>query len=292
MTNPSWQRLSRDQLVTIIGDYYNFLTKFYIPESSLKFPPPGGWPNITPETTQGFPRSPIVVDLLKHLPYIDEKDAGNMITNIHYKSDVVDYSTWTPDQWANDDQDGAMSVQERIEEYESEGEDEDEGYLWYRDEERDKDADEEENWFDGDNPDDMNLEHMIVLANGYESGGRAIVLDVFKGNIHEDILRCDLLSEKAVEDFFDDLKIKFEKLELVPAPGRGRHEGEFYEDVPDVEGFDESLVADDEDAAQQYKKIWQDFGWPGNGFRKEEAVATIRAHAKRRHEARNDEEDE
>lgn len=42
MTNPQWQRLSRDQPVTIIGDYYKLLSRFYVSKLSLKFPPPGG----------------------------------------------------------------------------------------------------------------------------------------------------------------------------------------------------------------------------------------------------------
>lgn len=287
MTNPPWQRLSRDRLVTIIGDYYKFLVKFYIPESALKFPPPEGWPNITSETTKEFSRSSIVIDLLKHLPYIDEKEAGTMATNIHYKSDVVDYSTWKPQQWAEDDQFGALSVQMWIEELEERtradaeevDDDEDEGYLWYRDDTRDSSTDEEENWWDGDDPEDIKLEHMIVLANGYESGGRTIVLDVFKANIYEDMLRCNLQSEVAVEVFFDNLKDKFEKLENVPVPGYEGHEGEMYEDEFRADVLDESL--EKEDPAQQYRMIYRSFGWPGETYRKEEALAAIQAHRRR-----------
>jgi hypothetical protein len=95
-------RLSRDELVTIISDFYTFLTTFYIPACSLKHPPPGGWPNITPETTKGFNKAPYVIDLMKHLPYIDEADAQEMITNIHYKSDVVDYSVLTAEDFASE----------------------------------------------------------------------------------------------------------------------------------------------------------------------------------------------
>ena len=287
MTNPPWQRLTRDRLVAIIGDYYKFLTKFYIPESALKFPPPEGWPSITPETTKGFPKSPIVIDLLKHLPYIDEKEAGNMVTNIHYKSDVVDYSTWEPQHWSEDDQYGALSVQMWIEELEEakkedpgEVDDNDEGYLWYQDESREFSADEEENWWDGDDPEDIKLEHMIVLANGYESGGRTIILDVFKANIYEDMVRCDLQSEVAVEHFFDNMKVKFENLEYVPVPGYGRCEGEMYEDEFQADVSNKTLA--EENPAQQYKKIYRSFGWPGETYRKEEALAAIQAHREHR----------
>jgi hypothetical protein len=95
-------RLSREELVTIISDFYTFLTTFYIPSSSLKHPPPGGWPNITLETTKGFNKAPYAIDLMKHLPYIDEAGAQEMITNIHYKCDVVDYSVLTAEDFASE----------------------------------------------------------------------------------------------------------------------------------------------------------------------------------------------
>ncbi|KAJ4313094.1 hypothetical protein N0V94_007128 [Neodidymelliopsis sp. IMI 364377] len=324
MTNPPYQRLNRDKLVAIIGDFYKFLTTFYIPVSALKYPPPEGWQNITPETTKGFPRSPIVIDLLKHLPYIDEKESRNMITNIHYKSDVVDYSTVEPHQWTEEDfQIGALSLQEWIEELEEtkrenpEEEDEVNDSRDADDDEDDDDANgadeelldhcensseaEEENWWDGDDPEDIKLENMIVLADGYESGGRCIVLDVFKGNIHEDMLECNLLSEVSVEQFFGDLRGKFERLEYVPVPGicgNYSSEGRFYEDVPEVDEINESLIGElGGDFAQQYKRIYQLHGWPGAAYKKEEALAAIHEHTKRREEAaeawekRNDEND-
>jgi hypothetical protein len=39
------------------------------------------------------------------------------------------------------------------------------------------------------------MTHMLCLATGYESGGHNIVLDVFAGVIHEDMIRCDMLSD-------------------------------------------------------------------------------------------------
>jgi hypothetical protein len=95
-------RRSRNELVTIVSDFYTFLTTFYIPSSSLKHPPPSGWPNITPETTKGFDKAPYIIDLMKHLRYIDEADAQEMITNIHYKCDVVDYSVLTAEDFAGE----------------------------------------------------------------------------------------------------------------------------------------------------------------------------------------------
>ena len=187
-------------------------------------------------------------------------------------------------------------MQELAEEFEKrrgspEDEDGDGRYLRYWDEDRDKDAEGEENWLDGDDPEDIKMENMIVLAEGYESGGRAITLDVFKANIYEDILKCSgLRSEVPIECYFDDLKTKFENLEMVPVPGDGWLEGELYEDSGDVEDVDddeedESSVGSNEDVVQQYKKIYQSFNWPDETHRKEEAIAAIRAHARRRDDA-------
>lgn len=298
MTNPPWPRLSRDELATIIGDYYKFLVKFYIPESSIKFPPPEGWPSITPETTKGFPRSPAVIDLLKHLPHIDEKHAGQMITHINYKCDVADYSVMIPEQWAQDDQCHAHSlkewieeIQKRREEADPHDEDEHEDYLWYRDEDRDKAADEEEDWFDSDEEEDMKMENMIVLANGYESGGLTFILDVFKGMIYEDQIRMNgLIGETPVEAYFNDLKSKLERLECFPVPGDEKNEGDFCEGaepIPVDDVFDETLEVDDGDHKRICPRIYKSFGWPGATYRKEEAVAAIQAYVRRVEAARD-----
>lgn len=40
--------------------------------------PPDGWPNITSETMQGLGKTDEVIDLLRHLPYIDNKPNSNL----------------------------------------------------------------------------------------------------------------------------------------------------------------------------------------------------------------------
>jgi hypothetical protein len=109
---------------------------------------------------------------------------------------------------------------------------------------------------------------MLYLALGYESGGRSIVLDVFKGIIHEDVERCNLLPGVEVESFFEDLREKYERLEYVPV------RGEFYEDVSEIE--DEG--GENEATSKQFKRIYRKFGWPGEGYRKAEALAAVEAH--------------
>jgi hypothetical protein len=292
-------RLTRDQLVAIITDFYVFLTKLHIPSSAIKFPPPDGWPNITPETTKDSNKSPIVIDLIKHLPYIEEDDYYNptFVRFIHYKSEVVNYSTFTPEQLeAENIAEPEMSLQDWVEEMEREkaedGEEED-------DEEDDEDAEDdeeenddfdaisqhsndsgvtdmslqEENWWHGDDPDEIVLHNMITLAVGHESGGRTLVLDVFKGNIHEDIVRCTSVSGVTIESFFDGLRDDFEKLKVVPTP----------------EELEETEEGEAGNELQEYIDIWRECGWPEDRFRKEEALVKIKA-CRERQSAREDKE--
>ncbi|KAF1830618.1 hypothetical protein BDW02DRAFT_572855 [Decorospora gaudefroyi] len=227
----------------------------------------GGWPNITPQSTSGLDTSPIVIDLIKHLPYIDEADAREMITNIHYKSDVVDYSRLTAQDFSSGlVNNGEDSIREWVEEMEQRKKDNP------SDDEKEEDDDDDDdgtsstdsNWWDDDDPDDITLQNIIILAQGYESGGRTLILDVPRGNIFEDVVRCNLLSGQEISSYFANLRDKLERLDFVPV------RGEFYEDVGQTE---EGIVR-----AIEYKRIYRKFGWPGEGYRKEEALAAVEAY--------------
>lgn len=65
---------NRDGTVAVIRDYYHFLTKMYLDESRIMEPPPGSWPNITPETMRCLGKADAVIDLLRHLPYVKNSD--------------------------------------------------------------------------------------------------------------------------------------------------------------------------------------------------------------------------
>jgi hypothetical protein len=275
-------RLTRDELVTNITDFYNFLTKFYIPASAIKYPPPDGWPNITPEVTKDCRKSPVVIDLIKHLPYIDDGESEGFVTYIHYKSEVINYSTYTAEHFEEGCIDaGEDSLKEWVERMEEEKVDEDDDEEEEQEEEKssktgndddiagegsnqgssgpEDEDEEEENWWDGDDPDEIVLSNFISIATGHESGGRELILDVFKGNIHEDMLRCNLLSGVSIEQFFDDLRGKFERLEIVPTPNELEE--------PQFGGADK---------VQRYIDIYKKCGWPGEGYRKDEALEKIR----------------
>jgi hypothetical protein len=292
VTSSKTPRLARTELVTIINDYYTFLTTFYIPFSALKHPPPEGWPNVTAETTRDLDKSPYVIDLMKHLAYIDDAKSRGMITNVHYKSDVVDYSTYTVKDFESGrvmfGEEGLRYCIEEMEKERKEGDVEDEEDHGtdangndYEDEEidsGDEDAtDDESNVFKEDYDDDnIDIRDILVLSMGYESAGRILLLDVHKGVIHEDMIRYQLLSGVMVERFFDDLKDKLKRLVYVPV------RGEFFEDVSEVEDdgpvpetADQSLDWHDKEHVKVVKRIYRKFGWPGESYRKDEAMEAV-----------------
>ncbi|RYP18017.1 hypothetical protein DL767_009917 [Monosporascus sp. MG133] len=92
---------SRDKYIAAITDCYTVTTSLHIPRSALKRAPPGGWPNIMPESCVGFGKSDFVVDLLKHLPYIIDGEPRSFAAQVHYKCNVLDYSVVSPEEFSS-----------------------------------------------------------------------------------------------------------------------------------------------------------------------------------------------
>lgn len=66
---------SREECISVIRGYYNFLTTLYLDESDVIEPPTEGWPDITTSTMQGLRKTEEVVSLLRYLPYIREPNS-------------------------------------------------------------------------------------------------------------------------------------------------------------------------------------------------------------------------
>jgi hypothetical protein len=157
-----------------------------------------------------------------------------------------------------------------------------------------EDDDTQFDWSDYSIPDDLVMTDMLCLATGYESGGRNIVLDVFAGVIHEDMIRCDMLSGVWVESWFEDMRDKFERLEYVPVRGElyenvsdieneeeeseGEHEGKRWDRINRKFGWSDEEHQEAEDEGKQFKRIYRKFVWPGEGYRKNEALAAVEVH--------------
>ncbi|KAF9697354.1 hypothetical protein EKO04_004553 [Ascochyta lentis] len=281
--SPNKPRYARDEIVKIVSDFYTFLTRLHIPTSALKHPPPEGWPNINPETTKSFNKSPLVIDLIKHLPYIADTNSGEMITNIHYKCDVVDWSVMTAADFAAEGtakhfcRTGEMGLLCWIDELESsrkshlERKEESGDNGGSEGESSDEECDDDDEGWDrfncGDDPENSDVPNLIGIAQGYESGGRDFALDVFKGVVYEDVIRCNQMGGVDIAEFFQNMREQYETLNFVPI------QGEFFED-----GCGDSEAPD----VDEYREIYFSHGWPGDGFRKEEALAAVEKARQRR----------
>lgn len=129
-------------------------------------------------------KSEDVIDLMKHLPYFSENQKS---THVHYKSKLVNYT----------DPEGHDHAEMH------------DGFL-----------DDLCAWLDHGDDEVVRRSDMLVIASGWESGGREFILDVPHGKIIEDIIRYDTCAPIDVKEFLEDPKSKFRSLELIPCPGR------------------------------------------------------------------------
>jgi hypothetical protein len=62
----------QQEIITGLTDFYSFLSNLpYIEPSAVLTPPSTGWPNITRQNFCRLGKNGEVINLLKHLPYID-----------------------------------------------------------------------------------------------------------------------------------------------------------------------------------------------------------------------------
>ena len=89
------QKYTRNELVAIFTDFYTFMTTKLLPSNAMKVPPPGGWPNISQESCRESDKTDFAIDVLRHLPYLEESEHEANTHNIHYKCELIDYSSRT-----------------------------------------------------------------------------------------------------------------------------------------------------------------------------------------------------
>ena len=61
---------TRDEVVTEVISFYEFLRTMYLPDDAIAYPPVEGWPAITASYLSFLGKSDAIVDLLRHLPYV------------------------------------------------------------------------------------------------------------------------------------------------------------------------------------------------------------------------------
>ncbi|EQB59491.1 hypothetical protein CGLO_00096 [Colletotrichum gloeosporioides Cg-14] len=92
---PQEPTYSRDEFVSELKSYYEFLTHLYLPPEVVRYPPPGGWEHITPDFVNSFflGKNDTVADLMRHIPYVrrDKEDDWEPF-NIYEKSSQVDFA--------------------------------------------------------------------------------------------------------------------------------------------------------------------------------------------------------
>lgn len=245
----------RDNPVAPFYEYYHFLGRLHIPESAIRHPPPGGWPNITRETCTEFGKTDFVVDVLRHLPFIAE-DGRQNFHNIDYKSNAVDYSTATRETFADEEIQSGLILT-----YGTQG---------------------------------PVVEHTLVIAIGYESGGVELYFDTRSGVMYEEIVRVGGDVHLPVREYFEMKMDQCRELQQVFVPGEDPAWGGFGEEVGpyDAAAMEESGepslpdelfdMGSDEDL-EWVRHLYRKFGWPGEDWRKEEGLKAITEYAERRH---------
>ncbi|KAK4235293.1 hypothetical protein C8A03DRAFT_46546 [Achaetomium macrosporum] len=93
----------REATIAAVTDYYTFLTRMYLNESHVVYPPAGGWPSIVnadPAALQSLGKSDEVLALMAHLPYIryafDTVGALEDTAQVTPGSTVADWSDLIP----------------------------------------------------------------------------------------------------------------------------------------------------------------------------------------------------
>lgn len=61
---------SREATIAAFRDYYQFLTRMFLPEDRVLEPPAGGWPSITKEKLRFLGKNDEVFELMRNLPYL------------------------------------------------------------------------------------------------------------------------------------------------------------------------------------------------------------------------------
>ncbi|GAB3444952.1 hypothetical protein GCM10027570_14700 [Streptomonospora sediminis] len=237
------------EISEIVLDFLTFLTTLYRDPGELVVPPPGGWPGYSPEKCDGF-KSDLVIEVLRNLPYLVDRtsDQSDCLGQINYKSHLLDYRTV----------DSVRST--------------DHEHLWPWEDE----SEDEESWDEESAPD-----HVFVFAEGFESGGVTLFIDVREGRAVEERIRCDG-SGYDIKEYFEGVKEKYRNLGLIPCPGWGMlvddsvGAGKPGEVLSEEEVLMQTAPIWGTDLDLQYtRQLYRAFGWPDN-FRRDEAFREIK----------------
>jgi hypothetical protein len=250
---------SRDECINAVRDYYEFLTKMYLPESSIVEPPDGGWPEITKQSMKGLGKT---VALLRHLPYMRHLEDGNpaqgaaWCTFANWQSCVKDVNE------GSDTMKGMRICSEGTEDLENinahvvgltNGGRDNPVFL-------------------------LDTEHGIILWLDcpYEIIGQGAVEQVFDDPFdyapENEVNWRDACRAWAIPDFFEVLKDQFRKLHYVPM-GSKTVQDVYASPRPHTEGV-----------LPMVQEIFREHGWPDlERYRKDDCLQAVHAALKKRY---------
>ncbi|KAH8650611.1 hypothetical protein BGZ60DRAFT_569495 [Tricladium varicosporioides] len=225
---------SHESTIHAITSYYTFLTNLYLPPSTIIYPPPQGWPSITPESLAPLNKNSTVLQLLQHLPYFAQLGGDKV---------VLAQGTWPVPYYDPNFQTQIQNAAQRE-------------YLV-------------EPVYETTLP-----EYAVCLAKGTRDGyyiildtSRGVIVWGKPaepwGNKSNDLTPNDIDPEGPerwkrsatfeVPDFFEMLKGKFRRMEWIPHPSG----------ATDVYEVDEQV--EESESCGVLKGIFRDAGWPGDG---------------------------
>lgn len=88
----SRSRYSRDEAVSAIRSFYQFFSTLpSLPPEYIWEPPSGGWAEINSHSLGHLGKNKDVIDLLRHIPYINDTQIAFQTTAIDYASDAMNW---------------------------------------------------------------------------------------------------------------------------------------------------------------------------------------------------------
>lgn len=257
---------SREVTIAAFRDYYQFLTKMFLPEDRVEEPPPGGWPSITKEKLRLLNKNSEVFELMRHLPYISEESLLAPHADVAHWPTLLDVGACDQRPFDETDVEGTRVVTD--------------GLDW---------EDIPSTAFGISYGDDkFILDTQFGVVFWLEVPGEVIDSAV-REPITDDFYDCtpenehDWRTNKAwpIADFFEVLKSRYRSLDYVPL--HGYRIEEWFDEYKEGDDFSDGIIL-----LRSAREIYQEHGWPDlSVYKKSECLDAITSTIKDRFPAQD-----